>query len=297
MFLIKEHIVPNNISNIRLIDYCLLIFPSIPSRSGMKKAIKRGEILVNDEIVKDGFWIKPDHVIKLVDLEYNAPKPLDIRLDIIFEDEYLAIINKPPGIEVSGNKYSTIQNALISNISISNEPDALKWARPVHRLDRPTSGLLLVAKTAGALMNLGQQFENRIIKKTYLAIVAGCIPIEGEVTKKIDEQPAISSYKRISLNRSIKTSWLSLVHLYPETGRTHQLRIHMASIGYPIVGEKKYGEGPVLKGKGLFLSAIGLSFIHPNTKKNLNIKITPPTKFSSFLKKENQNWEKLYRNS
>lgn len=291
MLILHQHSVPEEIPRIRLLDYALQVFQTIPSRSNMKKVIKRGALLVDGKPGQNSDWVIEKQLITLVDLENKPPKPLDIKLDIVFEDEHLAVINKPAGIEVSGNKYYTIQNALVSNISPSSESDALSWSRPVHRLDMPTSGLLLVAKTASAIMNLGQQFENRKVKKKYHAIVAGNIPDSGEINSKIDDHEALTSFNCIDRCHSLKTQWLSLVELSPHTGRTHQLRIHLAEIGYAIVGDKKYGKGPLLAGKGLFLAAIELSFLHPYKNTPMNISINHPKKFDNLFEREERRWK------
>ncbi len=291
MQILQQHIVPEGIPRIRLLDYSLQIFTMIPSRSGMKKVIERGAVLVDGKIGQKSDWVIENQKITLTDLEDKPPKPLDFKLDIIFEDEHLAIINKPAGIEVSGNKYYTIQNSLMTNVKPSSEPDALKWPRPVHRLDMPTSGLLLIAKTASSVMKLGQQFEARQVQKKYLAVVAGKIPESGEINSDIDGQKALTSFTCINRCHSLKVKWLSLVELNPHSGRTHQLRIHMADYGFPIVGDRKYTKGPLLVGKGMFLAAIGLSFLHPYNNTPMNINIKPPKKFDSLFERENRRWE------
>ncbi|MFK5857255.1 MAG: RluA family pseudouridine synthase [Bacteroidota bacterium] len=292
MLIIEQHTVPAGVQKIRLLDYALLVFSTIPSKSSLKKIIKRGGLLVDGKPGQSGNWVVENQEITLIDLELKSPKPLDIELEIVFEDEHLAIINKPAGIEVSGNKYHTIQNALVNNIKLSSEPDALKWARPVHRLDMPTSGLLLVGKTATALMKLGQMLENRMIQKKYLAIVSGYVPKAGEIVFPIDNQKAISDYKCIDRCHSLKMQWLSLVELSPHTGRTHQLRIHMAKLEFPIVGDRLYGTGPLLKGKGLFLAAVELSFNHPINNNPITVKINQPKKFNDLMEREERRWER-----
>ncbi len=294
MIVVEQHIVHEDIFQIRLLDYAVSVFSTIASRSSMKKVIKRGELLVDGEIGISGNWVVNGQHIVLVDKELKPPKPLNIKLEVVFEDEHIAIINKPAGIEVSGNKYKTIQNALVNNIKPSLEPDALKWARPVHRLDMPTSGLLLVAKTASSIMKLGQQFENRIVQKKYRAIVAGRLPDSGEISTPVNGQESLTKYVCISRCHSLKTDWLSLVELTPHTGRTHQLRIHMADLGFQIVGDRQYGTGPLLKGKGLFLSSVELSFIHPYHDKTMSIVINQPIKFDALLRREESRWVKYY---
>ncbi len=296
MQILQEHIVPEGIPRIRLLDYTLQVFSIIPSRSQMKKIIKRGGVLVDGKVGQKSDWVAENQKIILTDSEAKPPKPLDLKLDIIYEDEHLAIINKPAGIEVSGNKFFTVQNALMTNINSSSEPDTLKWPVPVHRLDMPTSGLLLIAKTASSVMRLGQQLEARQVQKKYHAIVAGNIPEIGEINSDIDGQKALTSFKCIKRCHSLKVKWLSLVELTPHTGRTHQLRIHMADYGFPIVGDRKYNNGPLLIGKGMFLTAIGLSFLHPHNNNLMNIIINPPNKFNTLLEREERRWERLNKN-
>jgi len=224
LVIIETHIVSKKIQKVRFLDYSVEIIKSLKSRSSIKKAIKKGELLLNGENVPGGTWIEPGQKIELIDNENKPPKPYDLNLEIIFEDESFAIIIKPAGISVSGNKYRTIQNALLANLKASSEPDSLKWPRPVHRLDFATSGLLIIAKTSTALVSLGKQFEERRIKKSYKAIVIGKVNNEGVITKRINDKEAITSFKLLTHVRSLYTEWLSLVKIFPETGRTHQIR-------------------------------------------------------------------------
>ena len=160
-------------------------------------------------------------------------------------------------------------------------------------MDSPTSGLLLFAKTSKALLSLNQQFENRTIKKRYRAIVNGKIDQKGLIDLSIDDKAASTRYQRIELVESLQNQWLSLVDLFPKTGRTHQLRIHLSGIGHHIVGDKIYGkEGDILKHKGLFLCATQLEFIHPATNQTVTFKIEEPAKFKALLKREKWRWEK-----
>ncbi len=293
MPVIKTHIVPKEFEEIRLYDYVQQIFPTIPSRKGVKKAIAREEILVDGQKTSTGHWIKAGQKIELLESTANPPKEYILKLEIVFEDEYLAVINKPAGISVSGNQFRTIQNALIGNISLSKEADALRWPKPVHRLDGPTSGLLIVAKTAKALVKLGQQFEQKTIQKKYAAIVMGESPEKGIVASDVDGLKSLSEYKTLQTINSLRSKHLSWVELSPKTGRTHQLRIHMSSIGYPILGDKLYGdEGHVLEGKGLFLCALGLELTHPITGRLLALEIDIPYKFTALLAREANRWLK-----
>lgn len=289
----NTHIVPEGISGIRFSDYAQNIFNSFPTKSGIKKAIKRGELLVGGNIYEAGRWVKPGQRIDHVDLQTKPPKSYHLSLDVVYEDEYIAVINKPAGIVVSGNQFRSIVNALRYNLKPSKEKDVLKWAMPVHRLDYQTSGLLLVAKTTKARIELGKQFENKEIKKRYKAIVIGRIQKSGRIDQEIEGKKAITEFTAIHSVPSLKNKYLSLVDLYPLTGRTHQLRIHMADYGFPILGDNIYGtEGMILRGKGLFLCAVELSFKHPvlNTPKQIIIK--EPEKFMAILNREKRRWEK-----
>lgn len=294
MPVIKTHIVPEGVEKIRLYDYIQQVFPTIPSRKGVKKAIAREEILVDGKQTSTGHWVKKGQKIELLESSVNPPKEYVLDLNVVFEDEFIAVINKPAGIPVSGNQFRTIQNALIGNISLSKEEDALRWPKPVHRLDGPTSGLLIVAKTAKALVRLGQQFEQKAIQKKYIAIVMGSTPEKGIVDSDVDGLKSLSEYKTIRTIDSLRSTYLSLVELSPKTGRTHQLRIHLSSIGFPILGDKIYGDqGKVLEGKGLFLCAKSLSFKHPITEVILDLEVEIPNKFNSLLDREAKRWQKF----
>ncbi len=265
----------------------------MPSKSGIKKSIKKGEILLNNSKVEGGRHLKENDVITLVDLELTPPKPYPLKLNVIFEDEYLAVIEKPAGISVSGNYFKTIQNALGFNIKKSTQIDALPWALPVHRLDHPTQGLLIIAKTKTARIKLGQDFENKTIQKIYQAIVIGKPKPQGVIDFEIDQKPSVTEFKTIKTIQSLKNQYLSLVKFYPKTGRTHQIRIHCSKSGFPILGDKLYGkEGLILKHKGLFLCATELQFTHPVTNQPLRFNLPTPYKFTARLKNEKRRFNK-----
>ncbi|MFT6149399.1 MAG: RluA family pseudouridine synthase [Saprospiraceae bacterium] len=287
MLLIEKHIVPKSIEKARLSDYLIGIFITIPTRKGIKKAIKKGAVLMNNEVGKTGDWLIGNEVIELYDLLEKQPKIFEFELPIIFEDDDLAIINKPGGIPVSGNYFKTIQNALPHNLQLSIAKDALKIPRPVHRLDAPTCGLLLIAKSKMAHLHLSTQFENKTIQKRYQAIATGELPQNGQINSPIDGKPSVTKFQTVRVVPSLKNKFLTFVNLYPITGRTHQLRRHLAEMNHPILGDKLYGkEGLILWKKGLFLCAVELNFIHPRTEKRMNILIEPPKKFETILERE-----------
>ncbi len=293
--IIKEtHRVPEGVHGVRLSDYARIAFPTFPSRKGMAKAVKRGELWMNGAPAQSGAWVQAGQTLDLVDLQLRMPKTYHLPLTVVFEDEHLAVINKPAGIEVRGNKFKTVENALAGSLSPSKPSDALDWPRPVHRIDYSTSGLLLIAKTARAQVFLGRQFEERKIHKRYCAVVAGAVAEEGTVEEPIGGLPAQSRYAPIKTVASLRSEFLTLVDLFPRTGRTHQLRIHMAGIGHAIVGDQRYGpEGRVLKGKGLFLAAVELRFLHPVSLQEMTVVIDPPSKFKALLEREASRWKKF----
>ena len=293
MHVLQTHIVPPDVKTIRLSEYARQIFEIIPSRKGIKKAIKRGEVRVDGEMGTTGHWVQPGQCIELVDLELKAPKVYELSLEVIYEDDFMAIVNKPAGIPVSGNQFRNIENCLLFNLRMSDKPDALKWPKPVHRLDVPTQGLLVVAKTVNARIKLGKQFEERAIQKQYQAVVMGQVPEKGLFDQMIEGRKAITSFQLSASVPSLRNGTLSLVDLFPETGRKHQLRIHLANAGFPILGDKQYGpEGKILKYKGLFLAAVGLTFPHPITGKELRISIKTPYKFRKTMERTKSRWDK-----
>jgi RluA family pseudouridine synthase len=295
MKLLKTHIVPDGTEPARFSDYAAEIFTIIPSRNGIKKAVKRGDFLIDGVRAETGTWVKPGQVIELRQSDCAVIPVYRMELDVVYEDNYIAVVIKPAGITVSGNMFKTVENALPFNLKNSTSEDALKRPGPVHRLDSPTSGLLLVAKTILARIKLGSQFESRSIQKRYRAVVKGKLENRGRIVSVIDGRDSETEYVPVKSVRSIKNEWVTLMDLFPGTGRTHQLRRHMAEAGYPIIGDKQYGaEGGLFRGKGLFLAAVELSFTHPVTGIPLNIKIDEPEKYKTFMEREERRWKKLY---
>lgn len=293
MQLLAQHTVPTLSEKIRLSDYACGIFAQLVSRKSVKKAIKGGALRVNDRVESTAYWVQEDDQIQLYEQALSPPRPLALSLNILWEDEDLAVIHKPAGIVVSGNQYRTITNALSHNLQTSHKEDALAWPRPVHRLDQGTSGPLLIAKTALAHVRLGQFFEEKRIQKKYRAVCIGKLPAEGSIDTPIEKKTSRSLFQTIRTVPSLKNEYLTLVELVPETGRTHQLRIHLSSLGCPILGDELYGKpGLILKGKGLFLAAIGLEFRHPRSGQACQIKIPQPAKFDKRLDRELNMWEK-----
>jgi 23S rRNA pseudouridine1911/1915/1917 synthase len=193
------------------------------------------------------------------------------------------VIDKPAGILVSGNSFKTIANTLAQNIIGSNLPDATT-PQPVHRLDFATTGVLLIGKTSSSIRALNKIFENRTIKKTYYAVTIGEMNDGGKITSEVDGKKSQSNYTLCESVSSEKYGKLNLVQLEPKTGRRHQLRKHLSNIGNPILGDAAYGiENLILKGKGLYLHASSLKFIHPFTNEEVHIKGEFPQRFKKIF--------------
>lgn len=267
------------------------------------------ECIVSNHVLVDGSPAKPSMLLEggekvLVEIPEPQPATLkaeNIPLDIIFEDDYLLAVNKAPDLVThpgAGNFSGTLANGLV--YYLGSLPNSLDHDRPgiVHRLDKDTSGILLVAKNDEVHLHLSNQFAERTVEKTYLAIVWGTFKeLEGMIDKPIIRNPkhrqrftvgdrgrtAITYWKVIN-----EFEYLTLVELSPKTGRTHQLRVHLASINHPIFSDELYGGGKnrlhgylpdVQKSLILLFDAIGrqalhalsISFNHPNTGERMTL--------------------------
>ena len=155
----------------------------------------------------------------------------------------------------------------------------------MHRLDNPTRGLLIAAKTDRVQMLLGQMFECKEIHKRYFAVVEGVPPESGTIESEMENRPAVTGYRRLERYECGMDSWVSTVQLQPHTGRTHQLRKHMAQIGHPILGDRRYGiQVTVPRELGLFLCAVTLAFTHPISGEELAFEIPVPDHIERYLK-------------
>lgn len=279
MQLLETHKVPELNHHIRLQDYVVGIFETISTKSGNKKAIKKGLVYVNGEVAKTGQLIKGNEIIELFKETLIVKKQFHFQLEVLFEDEFLAVIHKPAGIVVSGNSFATINNCLSQNITPSSQRDAVT-PRAVHRLDYPTSGLLLISKTNSTTRALSKLFENKEIHKLYHAVTIEKMNNSGIIDFPIDGKEAFSEFKVIHTLNSKKYGALNLVELTPKTGRRHQLRKHLHAIGNPILGDKDYYfDGKISFGNGLYLHASSLIFMHPITNKKMKFSTVLPKKF------------------
>lgn len=288
-----KYLVDDNSAQLRLDDFLPGVFVGLETKSAVKKAIKRGQVWVNHQpactaiIASSGdeiTWKKP---LK------NQNRILPLKLEVVYEDDFLAVVYKPAGIVVSGNSFRCIENALPGNLKASGQPDALPSPLAIHRLDGLTSGLLITAKTYRAHRQLGAQMQARTIQKVYTALVMGAPASNGVWDSPIEGREALTRYEVLQVWPSLRSGHLSLLRLFPATGRTHQLRIHLSQAGFPILGDALYGlEGQVLKHKGLFLCATGLEFSHPVNGEVLHLEVNPPAKFISFPKAEQRRFLK-----
>ena len=281
---IETHIAKKLETPIRFQEYGVGVFKTIPTKSGIKKAIKKELIFIDGILATTSKYISGGERIELFESEKPSTfERLKLDLEVLFEDDYLAIIYKPAGILVSGNKFVTIANGLAQNLKKSNQIDAVK-PQPIHRLDYPTSGLLLIGKTSASIQQLGDLFKNKEIQKTYFAIAIGKMQTQGEIIFSVDEKEAFTEFEVLQSEKSERFEFLNLVKLSPKTGRKHQLRKHLLAIGNPILGDKMYFlEDKILNGKGLYLHAGSLEFSHPFTKEKIKVSKELPKKFRKIF--------------
>ena len=281
-------------SNIRLDSYLASTLDI--SRSKIQKLIKQDKILVNDKVESSSYLVNVGDIIKVNDeLDFDIHiKAADIPIDIVYENDDLLIINKPSGMVVHpapGNYDNTLVNALLGKYNLST--DAL---RPgiVHRLDKDTSGLMMVAKNDWAHEKLSLMIKEKKVKRTYLALVNGVInhetgtidaPIgrdekyrEKMKVTDINSKDAITHFKVIK-----RFSKHTLIECVLETGRTHQIRVHMAYIGYPIVNDPVYGKEIIDKEFGQLLHSKKIEFDNPRDKKHIMLEVDAPKKFYDIM--------------
>lgn len=274
---------------IRIDRYLASVFPRPVSRSHIKRLIDEGKVFVNGISVKANHKVRLGERIEVVFKEIAAERveAEDIRLDIIYEDEDIIIINKPAGMTVhpgAGVSSGTVVNAMLhhcKNLSTVYE------ARPgiVHRLDKDTSGVMVIAKNNESHMALAGQFKERLVKKNYIALVRGIVELdEGVVDMPIgrhlrqrqkmairydSEKNAVTEYKVLKRFKD----WTAVI-LNLKTGRTHQIRVHMAYLGHPILGDAKYGDKGSFPRQALHSYLLRLS--HPKTGEIMEFKAELP---------------------
>jgi len=303
------------------------------SRSRVQLLLDQGDVLVNGKQEKASYRLRSGQSIVITGEPHPAPLkavPENILLDVVYEDADLAVINKPAGMMVHAGagknagvqSEGTLVNALLYRFKALSSTGGELRPGIVHRLDKETSGLIIVAKNDRAHAALGAMFSGRHIKKTYIALVQGSVAKErGTITAGVSRDPmrrtrmttkpnenARSAVSHYEVVRRLETRFgkFTLVQVRIETGRTHQIRVHMSSIGHPVVGDTLYGgagrltdqvaaqaatsraarrrAGPeVLRLGRNFLHAARLEFEHPLTRKNLQLEAPLPQELEGFL--------------
>jgi 23S rRNA pseudouridine1911/1915/1917 synthase len=271
------------------------------SRAAIQRLIKGGQVLVNGRTSKPSYRVElGDEVV--VHIPHETPpeiKPEQMTLDVIFEDEHLLTLNKPAGMVVHpayGHQSGTLVNAVLAYFPQNADVGGPDRAGIVHRLDKDTSGLILVAKSETIHNALQRQFKRRRVKKTYVALVEGHpIPREGLIDAPIGRDK--HQRKRMAIvksGREARTAYRvgelfdehSLIEVNPETGRTHQIRVHLAWLGYPVVGDRIYGyrRQRLLRHRH-FLHASQLELRHPITEAPLSLSAPLPEDLATLLRR------------
>lgn len=278
------------------------------SRNLILNLIKNGDILVNDSKIKPSYKVKQGDKITINNVKTDTEDitPWDYPLDIVFEDDDIIIVNKPSGMVVhpgNGNKDHTLVNALKSYTDKLSDINGVERLGIVHRIDKDTSGLIMVAKTNKAHEILGEYFKEHSIKREYIALLCGIFPHD---TATIDAPIGRDEKNRLRMTVTPNNSKKAITHLEVlkrykagytlvkarlETGRTHQIRVHTKYIGYPVYNDPVYSNKST-DDFGQFLHSYSMEFIHPITKEKMYFKRDVPKYFKDFLDKLD-NEEKL----
>ncbi|MGC9195997.1 MAG: RluA family pseudouridine synthase [Syntrophobacteraceae bacterium] len=284
------------------------------SRSHLKRLIKENRVAVNGEAAKPSHEVRAGYSIRVKMPEESGPddalKPVSMRLDILFEDQDLIIVNKPADLVVhpgAGHRDETLVHGLLAHSALALQGAPL---RPgiVHRLDKDTSGALVAAKSERAYLNLIRQFKEREVSKQYLAMVYGRPDkTRGEISTLLGRHPTerkkiavLQNRGRQALSRwQVVKDWgeASLLNVSIETGRTHQIRVHLSHIGHPVIGDEAYGGGSrrarnvkcgplrdlLLKARRQMLHAARLEFTHPVTGEPILATAPLPADFKELV--------------
>lgn len=271
------------------------------TRSYIKTLVEKSEILVNDNVVKAGYILKlNDNIFIKKQEQINTDlKAQDIAIEIVYEDDDLAVVNKPKGMTVhpgGGATEDTLANALLFHLSSLSTINGTVRPGIVHRLDKDTSGLLIVAKNDKAHLSLSTQLSERKVEKIYTAILEGVLEKDSGViktrmerdsknrklmcvTNNINARDAISNYKVLKRFANYTYAEFNII-----TGRTHQIRVHAKHIKHPIVGDKSYGyKKQKFNLSGQLLHAKSITFTHPTHNKSMTFTIDEPQDFKEML--------------
>lgn len=268
------------------------------SRTYVKFLMENGFVLVNGKAVKPKYISKTEDeiILSLAPLPKDeAMGPEDIPLDIIFEDEHLIVVNKPPGMVVhpaAGNWSGTLINALLFHCGKLAECDNELRPGVVHRLDKDTTGVMVIAKNDRAMRLLAKQFQKRKVKKKYVVLVRGRVEMDnGLIEAPVGRHPV--NRKKMAVNvegaREARTVYhvikrfrnFTQLEVCPETGRMHQIRVHMEHIGYPVLGDNVYGRDRKLERQALHAEMLG--FTHPDSGKYVEFHAPVPDDMRKFI--------------
>ncbi len=292
-----EKVIVSENDNLKRLDVYLTEYTK-ESRNFILKNIKNGNILVNGNIVKGGYSLKTNDVIEIGDLKVDTSiVGENIPLDILYEDNDIMVVNKKSGMVVhpgNGNYSGTLVNALIGYTDDLSDEGGSERVGIVHRIDKDTSGILLIAKTNEAHRILSEGFKNKTIKRKYIALVHGVIDNnKGKIVapigrSKIDRKKMCvtdENSKNAVTNFTVLERYknATLLELVLETGRTHQIRVHMEYINHPIVNDPLYGKRKTINDYGQMLHAAYLGFAHPITHKFLEFEVEPEKEFMDIL--------------
>ncbi|MBN1200985.1 MAG: RluA family pseudouridine synthase [Anaerolineae bacterium] len=272
------------------------------SRAQVQNLIRDQLVTVDGEFVKASYRLGGGELIRVqipLPEQDQAPQPEAIPLDILYEDDNLAVVNKPAGMVVHpayGHTSGTLVNAVLARwpqVGAFSDPER---AGIVHRLDKETSGVILIAKTEAALAYLREQFKSRSVHKRYLALVEGMPDTpEGVIDAPVGRDP--NQRKRMAVTHAGREAvtefhvletyaYYSLVEVFPRTGRTHQIRVHMAFIGHPVAGDTVYGRRKQrIKLKRHFLHAESITFTPPGSLETITVKAPLPVGLQNILNK------------
>lgn len=273
------------------------------TRSQIQKIVDKQKVIVNNVVRKSSYKLREGD---RVELEFEIPKPEEVRpenipLELPYSDDHIVVIDKPSGMVVhpgAGRTHGTLVNALLYHFPELAEFGPEERPGIVHRLDKETSGLMVVARTQKAQKELQRQFKMREVNKHYLGLVWGKMPEKkGEITwslgrhAKHGERMSVKTRKpRTALTQySVQEEYpeFSLLEIKPVTGRTHQIRVHFSASGHPVVGDTRYGRRKIkIRCPRLFLHSYWLSFIHPETKEKLEFSSPLPEDLKNFLEKQ-----------
>ena len=296
----KKYIINADTENIRL-DKVITILEQELSRSMIQKMLDDGKILVNRKQEKASYKTKSNDIIEVEEIVVKEIelKAQDIPVEVIYEDSDIIVVNKPKGMVVhpaNGNPDGTLVNAIM-NICKDSLSGIGGEIRPgiVHRIDKDTSGLLIIAKNDKAHINLSEQIKNREITKKYVALVRGVIK-ENNATIDMPIGRSDKDRKKMAVRKDGKNAvtHFNVIKRYNgytyldikiDTGRTHQIRVHLAEIGYPIIGDGVYSNGRNPFGvEGQMLHAKSLEFKHPITGKIMKLEAPLPEYFEDVLR-------------